>query len=1693
MIKRTIATIIFLLVSAYYGFAQQVCDLRLVPEGNNLCILEHSAFDFSVVKACRGNTVGYRAHSPTAVRYEWDVAGGTYQLSEDGATCYVTWGQGYGGLVSVAAWKSDSSVCTSRIQVVLEDRPTAGIVSTPNYVVNVSRPEEKTLVVCAGDTLSFVDNSTSDGLPITDYYWEYPGGFSEERSISFIARNPGSYDVIHRVYNECGCYDEDTVKLIVNSECPMDLSCFGTACAHNQQTYTLFAPVCSDYLWNVQGGTLVSPQHSPTVVVQWDAPESGFGMLYLDGASCECDCKSRKSIKIPIISDNVAIQGPDTLCIHKQYGFTIPLWGSTHYSWSVTPSTGVSFEENSNRLTLTPNQLGEYIVSVTYACDFLGCGPYTVSKRVYVQPSLSIASTPASDEVCIGTELSFSSNATTSSLWTVKLNDSIIRTEMAPSLTHTFDTTGLFVIQARNDGYCDEAMTVVKVDDNPPAPLTIAGPDTVCPLSSAVYTATPTSPEYYILWEWASNGDTFNVVGNKASISFGSTVEDIHAYQVSRRTGCRSEAASYHVSPFRLAPWPYGDPIRLCQGESVTLSRLWDQFDLGVLYEWEVKPAYALSIQGTHLEAGVTLLANHSDHVPPIVMAILKRTYCDTYRYDTAFVRIGEIDPPAITHGNVCAGQSTYFTLTDTSDANPAETYWYFDNEYGNPHYGLSASRVFHDTLMHTVHLHYVSRLGCRGEAEDTVHPCPPFPRMHIDSSDGNLTVVVVDGDPDDYSYLWMTGDTTRSIQAEPDGYWCIVTDPRCGCSIQFFHTQSDTASQCTPVINAFHIENYCYNFIGIGLNNNPGLNYPITVTLTQNNHNHKYTVSEPDQRIMVPDSGHYSVTVRWNDGDSCHFSTVYGYVQPAIVMQLRNDCRGHLTVNCQLTNGSPIRINASVYEAQPNTLVDSGNWVNRGRISIPDTGWYLVHLEFENPDCFFDTLIHFDTPPTIQSIDVDTTMCEKTAFTFSADATGQGLTYRWDFGDDSWNFGNGIDHVYSDLIFRHVILTVTDRNGCTVSDSVIVNVVNNYLEDASLYQIQNTFNPLCPGDSAVLETSRNTNNLYAWSPCSQFIGYIANVYEAGNYMVDITSIIGQCRKQYGANVPYPNGPFASILCDNDYCMNDEAEFIGDVGSQYSYRWYILTPHFQDSAATANFRYRLVDTGHYQVVLLVSDADGCTSSDTARFYVHPTPPAPTLEFCGNPCITEGPVDICSSEGRKLLWSNGSQGSSTQYFTDGIAGAYYIDTATGCRSTGASILIPEAPDFGGLLTGCYCIKNVLFPAKLSLYSLGCLNTLQWKWHKFDEMIEEGDLPPSPNLLSIPDPGDYQLIVSDYGEGCYAESPILRIETAGCSNSINPNAVPSVRGVVTKMICHQEGCSLKYDITVRICNGTNGTVCVDSLSPASSVTYSVISGLPVTLNPGQCSEVSFSMLYDFSAPGSYTFYIIDGGTAVGSFVVNLSDWADCFTPDTCKVEVTYSLDLDTTLSMPNQSAFFHLVLNLSSPSGNVISVWCDQGQIIDGAFAGGSYSGLLMMDYGLLTQLVVDSGDFCFHFIFCDGDRICVNEFCIPYATLWEICGQAVQGGGAKGVGGAAGSPSGSKGTAFRLVPNPATGSVSVVSMTASTKEDGIRLIEVFSMNGQKVLSKESSNRFDVSRLSNGTYIVKVVTEKNNQEYLRMVKQ
>lgn len=1689
MKKNVIVLFLFLLTCVFDVWAQQVCNLMLVPESNNLCILENNAYDFSMIRACRGNTVSYRAYSPSAVNYEWTVVGGSYQLNSDSTICNVTWGEGIGGIVTVQALMPDSTICTSQIQVVLEDKPLAGVISTPNYIVNVNNPEEKFIEVCAGDTLSFVDNSTSGMLPIVDYYWEYPYGISNNRSISFVARDPGVHCIIHKVYNECGCYDEILIKLIVRDECPLDLSCFGTACAYSQHTYSIQSPDCSDYLWSAEGGTIVSHQHNPDVTVQWDAPESGYGTLYLDGTSCSCQCKSRKSIKIPVISNNVGITGPDTLCLNNQYTFSVPLWGATQYDWEVTPNTGIIMSADNNSLTFTPQQEQTYTITVTYSCNFLDCGPYTSTKVVEAKKNLNINVAPSSQEMCIGSSLSFSTNTNATSQWTVEWNDSIIQSLSASTFSYTFDTGGIYSVRAWNANYCNEAVATIVVKDNPPAPANIMGPDTICPNYTAEYSATPSSPENLLLWEWNQDGEHHSHVGNKVNITFGQNVEDIYVYQMNRKTGCRSDATVYHVSPFRLAPWPYRDLVRVCQGQTVILSSLQNQSDNDVLYEWKVYPAYALSIQGSHLNADVKLLANYTNDLPTTVQLILKRTYCHTYRYDTAYVRIGEIDPPTIMHDPICMGQSTPFSVVDTSDADGESCYWYLDDDSGHPEYGMPVSLYFQDTDPHVVHLHYVSKYGCEIDASDTVTACPSLPAMHIDM-DGNTLSVVIEGDTTGYSYRWMTGETTSSIVVPTTSYYqCEVTSPYCGCTRTFSLNQG-SSPECVFVDSAFSIVNHCDNIISIGSLSGYGLSYPMTVRLSQGGHSRYVTVIDRDQRMLVPDTGAYAITVYWNSGDTCYYFTHRDTIATAIKIQLKNDCLRNLIVSAQRTDGTEVHFTAMVSQTQSGLSLGTATGTTRVRIPMPEADWFRLLLQFGSSDCFFDTIFQFDDPPTIHGINIQRNqyLCEDTPFSHVADATGEGLVYEWNFGDGSRNYGNGIDHVYGDQRSHTVSLIVTDRNGCTSTFSTNVTISGNYLES---YDIDQSYAPLCPGDSAVIQTHSGSNT-YSWSPCYQFTGDLAYVYEAGTYIVDITSNREQCRYQLEHNVPYPNGPFASILCDSTYCFGEMAELIGDIGEDFSYQWHIRSAHASNSSTSSNFNFNITDTGSHQVILTVTDANGCTSSDTVYFYVHPIPAAPTLQFCGNRCITAGPVELCSSSGQSLFWSNGTKGSSTQYFTDGSAAAYYIDAATGCKSNGATILIPEAPDFDGLLTGCYCIDKHYLPTTLSLYTLGGQDSLPWEWFDGYDPIGVGTLPPSPSQLKIPTSGTYHLVVPDYGMGCQAVSPNLVIETKGCESPIIPNSTPLVVGFVVKKVCVLNGCRLEYYVTVRICNDSTDQVCIDNIFPTLPIIYNVTSGLPMTLSPGECEDVTLMMQYNLSSPSSFLFVMACREEPVGVFWVSLSDWMDCVQPDTCQIQATPSFSIDSTLSEPNQSAFFNFTLTFPSLSGTVISVGCDQGQIIDGNISGSSYSGLLMMDYGLMTQMVVDSADFCFHIVCCDNGRICVSAVCIPYYILWEICGQLAGRNRSKGGGNTPRERPIEGEKRFVLVPNPASSWVKVEEQGAPLVSDEIRLIEVFSMNGQKVVSAESSNQFDASPLSGGAYIVKVVTSAGRHEYLKLIK-
>jgi len=1622
---------------------QSPCDLMLIPEEDQMCVLEKHANSYYYVQACRGNTVAYRAYSPTALRYEWEVEGGSDSVSSDSTVCYVTWGDGDYGYVMVTVLRDDSSSCQGWVQVRLIDKPVIGLISSPNYMVNPDNPTEKWIEVCMYDTITLTDNSSNGDLPVADYYWESPYGISNGRSFSFVALTPGeTYDIVHRAYNDCGCYDEERIKIIVNDECPFKVSCYGATCAGKEGIYTVEEPSFSQYYWSVEGGELIQPYNSRTVKVLWGAPESGFGTLYLDGTYSDCACKSRKAIRVPVLSDQVPINGPDTLCVGADFAeYTLPLWGGTEYSWTVSSTTGLAINERVNIARVTPLQPGTYTLTATFHCDFIGCGSFTVTKTIVVKNMLEI--TPSAEEVCVGSAVDFTTNATTPCLWAVERDGQTLYTENATLFSYSFDTVGMFTVYAYNSNFCKRAMISVRVKDRPPQPRNVKGPRVVCLNSAETYTATKTGNEYYLLWRWSVDGTERSCIGDEANITFGNTVSDIRVSQVNIMTGCESDPVEYHISPFQLAPFPY-TTLKLCPEQVVTLNQLADQSANGVTYEWTVIPSNVISIQGSEMEAKVKLLANHAD--ADDVKIVLRRTSCSGERRDTILVSYNEIDPPTISHRYICRGKATSFTCTNAADADQSLTYWYIDNNINDKHYGVPVYLTFNDLQFHMVHLHYVSKGGCTAEASDLVkaNDCPP------------------------------------------------VDPPHPG---------------CIDVPDAFQIVQHCYNTVSVeSLLGSMGLDYPVNLQVRKDGREFFHTtVLSATQRILIPETGECTFLIGWSHLGQCYTHSVTLTMNgPLPILTIGSDCAGHLMV--QASSGSSVGIfrNAPYIGQISYAPIASGTCTNHPLYFNLRTGDYYVRIT--DPwlrNCYIDTLVHFDGRVlTINSLDVESMMCEKTAYVFSADVQGCGpLTYEWDFGDGSSNKGNNIEHVYDFVatpIFpqpvipgcrRNVTLTVTDGNGCTATSTTSVRI---YPDDAQSYTL-NADIPQCPGTPAVLSTQSNAGTTYDWRPYSTSQVNTAQFSRSGTYGVAITTARG-CRTKLTRNVAYPNAPFAYISCDKFYCEGDQAKLYTYVNQDYSYTWEIDLPDGSQTVRTDAIPVLdLNQHGDYNVTLTVSDGN-CSAVETASFTVHERPATPTLEICGNPCITDGPVEVCNTDGRDLYWSNGTRGDHAFYFYDGLNSAYYVDPETGCKSYTGTIYIPEAPKFDGFLSGCYRFCDKSIPGQTQVFTLGDnFNTYGLHWLYNGEEIDFTTLPPSPADLPIWGDGQYQLVV-DYSDACSAASPLLTIEGVDCGNpGTEPGILPPLVGSVTSVECVVEGCKAYYLLTVDICNISDEPFGVDKVtSPNSGVDDS---SLPVFLNPGECITVDVKVLISSINPASIVLTFFEGeDRPLGTVSYSHYDWIKCLELDYCQTDIVPYLEkIDGEM---NQSTFFAFQLGLPNNVSEVLSVWTDCGQIYDGVLSGSIYFGLLYLDNGLVSQLAAAGGSLCLHAICCVDDRLCLTEICIPFSDIWH----SIESGEPYGrQPEQTGEPKSAQklsqqhqDNTLALEPNPATGVVSVCDAMSHSMVDNVVLVEVFSMQGRKMLSLSGVSRIDVSDLPSGSYIVKVLTDDMDCTYLKLVK-
>lgn len=1685
--------------------SQSGCELYISTDFDSECLLTEYVICsplivelglYDCILACKGNTVRYTAVCPNASQYNWVIAGAShYHFINQGQTAVVTWGYGVTGNISVSVVVGDTNTCTAETCVLLMDSPDAQSTSVPSYYYTQER--EKVIEICLGETIDFVDMSTTDRTPITGYYWESAFGAASTQNYSLTPLAEGEYEVVHCVRNECGCENCESYRIIVKAPVELELSCYGTVCENTTASYSIINPRCGRYFWNVEGGSLEG-QGTPDITVHWGSPASGYGVISLDASMCETECNSLLSIQIPIITNNTEISGPETVCVGDMQIYELPRWGSTEYTWWNSNSFCMNVHNGRapSQYMLEFTQPGTVTIGAKYICRFLNCGYLAATpKTIIVKDTMSIHSDK--DTYCKGEMGIFHTTHTNPVRWRVyNQNNQQIYTTNSVSLSYTFTSAGKFKITASHSDYCKIAEYHVTVLNNPPALTSTTGAHMACPGGSILLEATPTHPRYYLVWEpvcYPASSEE----GNKVTITFANGVCDVAVYQVDNEYNCRSDAYIHEVDTFRLLPHGLPAITTACAGSTV-------QFDVPdqapyVTYEWTINPANAASIDSSdHLLPSVGMLTNHLSNVTPpyLVDVELTRTYCSNLKmFETVRLLIEDVVAPTLAcPDTVC--EDELVTLTASGNTTEASHYQWSFSDTLQTFQGTSVSRKFYRHGYVYVTLTYQPNPDCAPvTVRDTiwVNSKPYADIIH----NGNIFQVELYPNA---SYVWthngnVVSYTNRCPEIGYGTYCCIITTPFCSDSACY--TISPGSGSCIPV-NTIITDRTCNDFT-IEVTSPLGPQYSWGASTQANGSYCSPSQASNTTTAHINVLGTHHVDVYAELNGQCYHGRRLVTVDCLPEIEVSYDCNGHIIVQdiSQYRSGYTI----------PNRTVTIGGtsltatiYSPQMRVSIPTNilseGTYTVYMSVGNTGCVCSKDITYEYNPRIISINIPSNMCEKTPFLFSATTDHNNLQYYWDFGDYSYNVGDNVYHTYGNNNLSQqytVTLIVTNPLGCKDTSTHNVNVTSNVFgTNPTLAALSDT--KVCPGIPRTIEFRLHpVNSIYTWSPVNPpYNDYKYDALSTGDYSVEAYYPYYGCRAKATCNVGFLTAPWARIIGNTEYCLGETVKLNGNTGANNAYTWNVTGPlNFSCTSFDDIISFTPSEPGTYTVTLTVSNQGNCSATATCTLTVNPKPAAPSIAFSGNHCIHEPPVVVQSTTGQSLLWSNGYHGTTAYSYSDGYLTAHYIDPSTGCRSYNAEIFIEPAPNFDALLTGCYKLCPEQFQYDLPIYGIypyvsGYLNW-DWIFQPVGSIYTVIDQDP---LLPLIDFGTYYLDAR-YTAGCTVSSPELIIDKA----PVCP--CDSVSLKTQDIECKVSGCKLYYYLNYSICNDGSEPLKFEDIQTNIGGNIISASPLPLYIAPGDCQDFYLEIEYTDFMSSTFEFVLIDYSRNCELKYVENIDWQSCI-PDDCGGLQDYWFDFYYDISTSHESSYFQFHVTLPNVL-EVLSVWSKPSQVID--FTGsGSYpvelDGLMMLDYGLLSQMYMNDQLICLYVIAClDGEQLCYDSICIPPYIFWEQIPENF-----RQLSGSSMADNDST-RSFRfnmdvpqdgkpyLAPNPAHDEVTVMGIAP----ENVSQITVLTMQGGQVADYRNDYRFNVSRLAKAAYIVRVITTDRKVHYLKLVKQ
>ncbi len=639
--------------------------------------------------------------------------------------------------------------------------------------------------------------------------------------------------------------------------------------------------------------------------------------------------------------------------------------------------------------------------------------------------------------------------------------------------------------------------------------------------------------------------------------------------------------------------------------------------------------------------------------------------------------------------------------------------------------------------------------------------------------ADGSVDITV-SGGVGPYTYSWNTGATTEDLSGLSGGTYSVTITDANGCDRATSYTVNEpTALSLSDVVTDVLINGQSTGAIDITVG---GGTAPYT---------YAWSTGSTSEDLSGLSAGGYSVTV--TDANGCTITDSYTVDEPTALAVTGTST--DLACNGDADGSVDITVSGGVgpYTYSWNTGATTED------LSGLSGGTYSVTVTDAN-GATSATSYTVNEPTALSLSDVVTDVLINGQSTGAIDITVGGgtapYTYAWSTGSTSEDLSGLSAGGYS--------VTVTDANGCTITDSYTVD------EPTALAVTGTSTDLACNGDAdgSVDITVSGGVGPYTYSWNTGATTEDLSGLSGGTYSVTVTDANGAT----SATSYTVNEPTALSLSDvvTDVLINGQSTgaidiTVGGGTAPYTYAW---------STGSTSEDLSGLSAGGYSVT--VTDANGCTITDSYTVD-EPTALAVTGTSTDLACNgdADGSVDITVSGGVGPYTYSWNTGATTEDLS-GLSGGTYSVTVTDANgATSATSYTVNEPTALSLTEDSVVNSNCgQSDGSVLVSTTGGTAPFTYSWSNGDTTED----------LSAAPAGSYTLTVTD-ANGC----------STTLTSTINDNSSPTASAVATDALCFGDTTG-SVDLTVSGGTGPytfawNNGATTEDLSGVAAGTYTV----------------------------------------------------------------------------------------------------------------------------------------------------------------------------------------------------------------------------------------------------------------------------